>query len=81
MQGDEPRPIYNWLIPMMEQLLRRLSQYLALVVSSIVFPEIVGIDKQKCPEDGENHNESPNKLFSHDFRETDDLSLTKPPRL
>jgi len=61
MQGDEPRPIYNWLVPMMEQLLRRLSQYLALVVSSIVFPEIVGIGKHKSPEGGENNYQRPNE--------------------
>jgi hypothetical protein len=61
MQGDEPRPIYNWPIPMMEQLLRRLSQYLALVVSSIAFPEIVGIGKHKSPEGGENNYQRPNE--------------------
>jgi hypothetical protein len=45
----------------MEQLLRRLSQYLALVVSSIVFPEIVGIGKHKSPEGGENNYQPPNE--------------------
>jgi hypothetical protein len=71
--------VANWggvkgsLIRKIENCLRRPFQRVSLGVCGFVFPEIVGVDKQKSSEGGDNYYHPPDERLSHDCYDKDFL--------